>query len=161
MGLYGYGQYGGLPDPYQVPENAGPIDFYEAMLNGQTTLEALDAAEHPQYQYLLDPATGQPVWVERIPMEQRMAPFVRRQMVRRLKMRLLAMIPPVLLIAWVALVLISPEPVGKWLQREFLPGFAMLCVWGGATAVVVWVVVQIVRSIVSAVGKNAPWKESG
>lgn len=155
MAPYGYGQYGGLPDPYEVPEGAGPVDLYEAMLNGQTAVAALDAAEHPQYQYVLDPVTGQPIFrhdgtplVERIPMEQRMVPVVRRQMVRRLKMRLAMLVLPVLLIFWTALVVKVPAPVGDWLQDEFLPVFANMAVWGGAAAVAVWILARIIHSFI-------------
>ncbi|MFI6495887.1 hypothetical protein [Nonomuraea typhae] len=154
MKSYEYGQYGGLPDPYRVPEGAGPVDFYESMLNGQAAVQALDAAEHPQYQYVLAPETGQPVrfrdgtpTVERIPMEQHMAPIVRRQMVRRLRMRLLMLLPPLLFVAYVAVVVFFPAPVGEWLQGELLPVLAAVMVWGGVAAVGSWAVAQIVRAI--------------
>ncbi|MDP9870328.1 MULTISPECIES: hypothetical protein [Streptosporangium] len=84
MGHNGFGQYGGYSDPYNQRDNSFH-SVVESALNADVQARALEIALDPQWQYVRHPETGEILYdlngnpvVERIPMEQRLAPAVER-----------------------------------------------------------------------------------
>lgn len=107
---------------------------------GRTALEALDAAEDPQYQQAVDPYTGKLAFnadgsrmLFPVPLAQRAAPGVKKRLEWMLWLRVASYVfigGP--FFAVVLIRVAGPDWLGDWLYETFLPILFTGIVWGGA-----------------------------
>jgi hypothetical protein len=130
----------------------------EGYIAGRAVLDALDAAEDPQYQQAVDPRTGEPVFygdgtpmLFPVPLAQRVAPGVKRRLETWLWFRVTCFWFIVLAFSAVVLIRVAgPDWMGDWLYDYGLPVlFTGLIL--GAAAFVAGFLVRIVYKMIKFV----------
>ena len=132
-----YGPYG-YQDPYG-DHHDGPAAVVEHVMQGMTYVDGVALAENPAWQQACDPNTGEPLYysdgtpvVYQVPMEQRMAPIVRRRMRKAQWIRNVLLCVPIAFVVYMVVVLSSSPQFRETLTKIAFPSFATILVWGGA-----------------------------